>query len=119
MNSSNTLHRERLLRERDQLLQRMTQERGGLVSRADMAAEHDVRDLESHAKAISERDDEFAMNEHETAELGALAEALERLEAGQYGQCKDCGVDIPEARLAAYPAALRCINCQTTFEKSH
>jgi DnaK suppressor protein len=95
MNSSNTLHRERLLRERDQLLQRMAQERGGLVSRADMAAEHDVRDLESHAKAISERDDEFAMNEHETAELGALAEALERLEAGQYGQCKDCGVDIP------------------------
>ena len=119
MNSSNTLHRERLLRERDQLLQRMAQERGGLVSRADMAAEHDVRDLESHAKAISERDDEFAMNEHETAELGALAEALERLEAGQYGQCKDCGVDIPEARLAAYPTALRCINCQTAFEKSH
>jgi DnaK suppressor protein len=119
MNSSNTLHRERLLRERDQLLQRMAQERGGLVSRVDMAAEHDVRDFENRAQAISERDDEFAMNEHETAELGALAQALERLEAGQYGQCQDCGVEIPEARLSAYPAALRCINCQTTFEKTH
>ena len=119
MNSSNTLHRERLLRERAQLLHRMAQERGGLVSRADMAAEHDVRDVESHAQAISERDDEFAMNEHETAELGALAQALERLDAGQYGQCKDCGVEIPEARLNAYPAALRCIHCQTTFEKTH
>ncbi|MFM7000785.1 MAG: TraR/DksA family transcriptional regulator [Limnohabitans sp.] len=118
MNSSNTLRRERLLRERDQLLQRMAQERGGLVSRVDMAAEHDVRDFENRAQAISERDDEFAMNEHETAELGAFAEALERLNAGLYGQCKDCGVEIPQARLDAYPAALRCIGCQTAFEKT-
>jgi DnaK suppressor protein len=119
MNSSNTLHRERLLRERDQLLQRIAQERGGQVSRVDMAANHDVRDFENRAQAISERNEEFAMNEHETAELGAFAEALERLDAGQYGKCKDCGVDIPEARLQAYPAALRCISCQTAFEKAH
>ena len=119
MNSSNTLHRERLLRERDQLLQRMAQERGGLVSRVDMAAEHDVRDLESHAKAISERDDEFAMNEHETAELAAIDAALERVAQGLYGQCQDCGVAIPEARLDAYPSALRCVNCQGAFEKAH
>lgn len=119
MNSSNTLHRERLLRERDQLLQRMAQERGGLISRVDMAAEHDVRDFENRAQAISERDEEFAMNEHETAELVALSQALERLDAGQYGQCLDCSVEIPEARLSAYPAALRCISCQTAFEKTH
>jgi DnaK suppressor protein len=78
-----------------------------------------VRDSENRAQAISERDDEFAMNEHETAELGALAEALERLDAGHYGECKDCGIEIPETRLNAYPAALRCISCQTTFEKTH
>jgi len=119
MNSSNPLHKERLLRERAELLQRIAQERGGLVSRVDMAAEHDVRDFENRAQAISERDDEFAMNEHETAELGALDAALERLHAGLYGTCKDCGVQIAEARLAAYPATLRCIECQTTFEKTH
>lgn len=118
MNSSNTRHRERLLRERDQLLQRIAQERGGLVSRADMAAEHDVRDFENRAQALSERNDEFAMNEHETAELGAFDLALERLDAGLYGECKDCGATIPEARLAAYPAALRCIRCQTAFEQA-
>ena len=116
MNASDTRHRERLLREREQLLQRMSQERGGMVSRVDMAAEHDVRDFENRAQAISERNDEFAMNEHETAELGAFEEALERLDAGIYGECKDCGVQIPETRLAAYPAALRCIACQTIFE---
>ena len=122
MTSSHTpppsAHRERLLHERAQLLARIAQERGGLVSRADMAAEHNVRDFDNRAQAISERDDEFAMNEHETAELGALDAALERLDAGHYGECKDCAITIPEARLAAYPAALRCIECQTLAEKS-
>jgi DnaK suppressor protein len=119
MNASTPIHKERLLRERTQLLARIAQERGGLVSRVDMAAEHDVRDFENRAQAISERDDEFAMNEHETAELGALDAAMERLDAGLYGTCKDCGVQIPEARLAAYPAALRCIDCQTAAEHPH
>ena len=119
MNTSTSLHQERLERARAELLQRIAQERGGLVSRVDMAAEHDVRDFENRAQAISERDEEFAMNEHETAELGALDAALERVAAGLYGTCQDCGVQIPEARLAAYPAALRCIGCQTQFEKTH
>jgi DnaK suppressor protein len=119
MISSTLLHKERLLRERSELLERIALERGGLVSRVDMAAEHDVRDFENRAKAISERDDEFAMNEHETAELGALDAALERLQAGLYGTCKDCGVKIPEARLDAYPVTLRCIDCQTAHENIH
>ena len=110
-------HRERLLHERTQLLKRIAQERGGLVSRADMAAEHDVRSLDDQAQAISERNDEFAMNEHETAELGDIEAALERLDAGTYGHCTDCGVNIPPARVNAYPSAKRCIDCQTVAEQ--
>ena len=117
--SLNALHRERLLQERTQLLQRMADERGGTVSRVEVAAQHDVRDIESHAQALTERDEAFAMSEHETAELGALQEAIARLDAGHYGECKDCGTTIPEARLAAYPSALRCVSCQTVFEKTH
>ena len=112
-----SVHRERLLHERTQLLQRIAQERGGLVSRADMAAEHDVRSFDDRAQAISERNDEFAMNEHETAELGDIEAALERMDAGTYGQCTDCGVTIPPARLNAYPTAKRCIDCQTVAEQ--
>ena len=121
MTSSQTptlsLHRERLLHERKQLLQRIAQERGGLVSRADMAAEYDVRSFDDRAQAISERNDEFAMNEHETAELGDIEAALKRMDAGTYGQCTDCGVTIPPARLNAYPTAKRCIDCQTVAEQ--
>ena len=112
-------YRERLLQERSQLLQRIAEQRGGWVSRADMAAEHDVRSFDDRAQAISERNDEFAINEHETAELGDLEAALERMDAGTYGQCTDCGVTIPPARLNAYPTAKRCIVCQTRREQGH
>ncbi len=111
--------KDRLLSERQQLLQRIAQQRGGQVSRADMAAQHDMRAMESHARAITEMNEEFAMNEHETAELAAIDAALERLAQGLYGQCQVCGVDIPEARLQAYPTALRCVNCQSAAEKTH
>jgi DnaK suppressor protein len=120
MTSSSTpspsLYRERLLQERTQLLQRIAEQRGGLVSRADMAADHFDNSFQSRAQIRSERQTEFAINEHETAELGDIEAALERLDAGTYGQCTDCGVTIPPARLNAYPTAKRCIDCQSLVE---
>jgi DnaK suppressor protein len=121
MTSSSTpspsLYRERLLQERTQLLQHIAEQRGGLVSRADMAADHFDNSFQSRAQIRSERQTEFAINEHETAELGDIETALERLDAGTYGQCTDCGVTIPPARLNAYPTAKRCIDCQTVAEQ--
>jgi RNA polymerase-binding transcription factor len=52
-------------------------------------------------------------------DLAVLAEvegALARLADGTYGACVDCGADIPHARLAAYPAAKRCVACQSRAE---
>lgn len=120
MTSSSTpspsLCRERLLQERTQLLQRIAEQRGGLLSRADMAADHFDNSFQSRAQIRSERQTEFAINEHETAELGDIEAALERLDAGTYGQCNDCGATIPPARLNAYPTAKRCIDCQSLVE---
>ena len=42
-----------------------------------------------------------------------------RIERGEYGMCKDCGVRIPLERLSASPTAERCITCQGRFEKTH
>ena len=121
MTSSSTpslsLYRERLLQERTQLLQRIAEQRGGLVSRADMAADHFDNSFQSRAQIQTERQTEFAMNEHETAELGDIEAALKRIQAGTYGQCTDCGVVIPPARLQAYPTAKRCIKCQSLAEQ--
>jgi DnaK suppressor protein len=111
-------HQARLLSTRQALLQRIAAQRGGTVSRVEMAAEHDVRASDARAQATTEINEEFAMNEHETAELGAIDAALERLAQGLYGQCQECGAVIPEARLTAYPMALRCMACQTAAEKA-
>jgi len=51
-------------------------------------------------------------------ELRQIAAAKERMERGRYGECVDCGVDIPLARLQAQPAAARCIPCQQTYEQT-
>ncbi len=106
-----------LIEARKQLLARIAYERGGVVSRADMAADNFDNSFQSRAQILTERETEFAMNEHETAELGDIEAALERIEAGTYGQCTDCGVIIPPARLSAYPTAKSCIDCQTLAEQ--
>jgi RNA polymerase-binding protein DksA len=52
-------------------------------------------------------------------ELRAIEAARVRFDEGNYGECIDCGQDIGFARLKASPAALRCIVCQTRFEKTY
>jgi len=43
--------------------------------------------------------------------------ARERLLAGTYGICADCGEAIAYERLLAYPTAKRCIHCQRVYEQ--
>ena len=44
--------------------------------------------------------------------LQAIEEALERLDSGSYGLCRDCGEDIAAARLNAIPWTRVCIGCK-------
>jgi len=46
-----------------------------------------------------------------------IAAARQRIAAGKYGECTDCGADIGYERLLAYPTAKRCIGCQREHEK--
>jgi RNA polymerase-binding transcription factor DksA len=41
-----------------------------------------------------------------------MAEAMAQLEAGTYGYCVDCLVEIPAERLAAVTFAIRCADCE-------
>jgi RNA polymerase-binding transcription factor DksA len=46
-----------------------------------------------------------------------IAAARQRIAAGTYGECIDCGEEIAYERLLAYPTAKRCINCQREHER--
>ncbi len=47
----------------------------------------------------------------------AFERALQRLDAGEYGDCVDCQEPIPWQRLMVQPAAERCAPCQRRMEK--
>jgi RNA polymerase-binding transcription factor DksA len=51
-------------------------------------------------------------------ELRDVVAAQGRLAAGSYGVCIDCNAAIGYPRLAAYPTAKRCIECQQQRERS-
>jgi RNA polymerase-binding protein DksA len=55
----------------------------------------------------------------DVTELRALEAARQRLADGSYGTCADCGGEIGFERLQVNPAAVRCIRCQTAYEKTH
>ena len=46
-----------------------------------------------------------------------IAAARQRIAAGTYGECIDCGDEIAYERLLAYPTAKRCIDCQREHER--
>ncbi len=52
-----------------------------------------------------------ALHEGAHAELGAVEQAIERLDAGTYGRCTHCGGPIEAQRLQAVPHASRCSRC--------
>ena len=108
-----------LLAQRAELLARMAYERGGVVGRAEVAAEQHDTAPSDNAPLRTERETQYAMNEHETAQLADIERALERIHRGQDGTCIDCQASIPPARLMATPTALRCISCQALHESQH
>lgn len=44
-------------------------------------------------------------------ELTEIDAALERIAAGRFGVCSECGEDIPLGRLQAIPTARTCTSC--------
>jgi RNA polymerase-binding transcription factor DksA len=53
------------------------------------------------------------------SELRGLEAARTRLAEGSYGTCIECGGDIGFERLRVNPAAVRCVDCQRVYEKTH
>lgn len=51
------------------------------------------------------------LHEREQAKLGQVITALQRIEAGTYGVCTECGAPIPFARLEVFPETPTCTAC--------
>ena len=89
-----------------------------LLSRVERTHKHIYQKDEPVSAQFSEQVTEMANAELVHAldvegrmELNQIQHALERLDAGEYGSCIDCGNAISEQRLEAIPFAEKCIKC--------
>ncbi|MGN2390266.1 TraR/DksA family transcriptional regulator [Pelomicrobium sp. G1] len=60
-----------------------------------------------------------ALVDRDVQELRDIEAALARLEAGEIDRCVDCGGEIGFERLQAFPTAIRCVQCQAVYERTH
>lgn len=67
-----------------------------------------------------------ALSDRETSDIlvglldqnrAQVERALERVREGAYGTCESCAYRIPQQRLLYQPAATRCVQCQSAWER--
>jgi DnaK suppressor protein len=75
-----------------------------------------VVDAEETSVSDIQEDIELALIQMKAETLTRVNEALERLNAGSYGRCNECGDEISPQRLRALPFAVRCKDCEEARE---
>ena len=87
-------------------------ELGGNIARIETALRAPLdADFAEQATELEDQDALHGIEGSHIAEAQAIHAALARIEAGNYGECSNCGAEIPAARLRAVPTATRCVNC--------
>ena len=72
----------------------------------DDARQHEETELQASLIEMSEK------------RLAAIFDTFERMEAGHYGICEECGDQISVERLRAIPTAVFCVDCQSKAESA-
>lgn len=84
------------------------------LSDAVSGAGDDVTD--TSAKAY-QREHDLALAYNTRESLVQSERAIERINAGTYGECESCGQAIGKARLQAFPRATQCLGCKQREER--
>ena len=58
----------------------------------------------------------YVLSDRDRHELRVIEEALERIDDGSYGMCKECAGPIEPKRLEILPFAVLCVACQEERE---
>lgn len=72
---------------------------------------------ESMANAIA--DFNVTIVDRQVHGMRDIEAAFKRIKDGKFGECIDCGDNIPFKRLQAFPTAKRCIACQEKRERQY
>ena len=110
-----------LLEERSRVERALANLREDHPGRLDEEVEEITATADNHlaetATATLDREIDYTLEENSTRMLAAIDASLRRIEDGTYGTCANCGKEIPEGRLEAYPWASECIDCKRETER--
>ena len=73
-------------------------------------------DPSDRATMESSRNSILRIRDRERKLIFKIQEALQRLDAGEFGVCEECGEDIGIERLKARPVTTLCIECKSKQE---
>jgi DnaK suppressor protein len=105
--------RERVIAKLDSIEQAINDRSAGQASASQGYSNH-MADIGSDAM---EQEQTFLHASQGASYLGALDDALDRMEKGTYGICEECDGKIPAKRIEAFLAARLCIDCKSKLEK--
>ncbi len=96
--------------------ERLLDERRALVSQRDSVLEAIAEEIhppgENEVIPGEGIDVELSLDQGAASRLHEIDAALERIKAGTFGTCSECGRQIPEDRLQEIPSARYCERCE-------
>ena len=105
-----------LLQRKADIEQRLQQVHGG-QTRAEHARTVLLQDGDDAPQRSSDREVDLALSDMGAVDLARIQAALDRMDAGVYGVCDECGEEIGFARLQLEPQTSHCVNCKSRWEK--
>ncbi|MFA5134794.1 MAG: TraR/DksA C4-type zinc finger protein [Patescibacteria group bacterium] len=108
------LAKEKLLSEKEKLteqLEAMTQEKTFDKDRVQSKWANIGDKEEDNAVEVANFQDNISLERTLETTLEKIDKALGKFDKGTYGACEECGKEISEERLLAYPEAQHCIEC--------
>jgi RNA polymerase-binding transcription factor DksA len=115
------VYKERLLALRARLRGDVTQMADAALKKNRMDGGGDSSTMPIHMADLGsdnyEQEFTLSLMENDEGTLEAIEMALERIEDGTFGECEECGVKVPKARLNAIPYARTCVKCAEQLER--
>jgi RNA polymerase-binding transcription factor DksA len=92
------------------LVSQLAGEIASLTAQRRLSPTDDEHDPEGPTLAF-ERSQSSAALVHSRNRIDQIGHAIERIDAGTFGRCAECGSQIPFARLEARPFSPYCVRC--------
>lgn len=88
-----------------------------ILNEDDSTATREALDDVDHTSDMLAREMGSRLSSSHKNNLRKVDEALKRINEKSYGNCMECGADIPIKRLEILPFAELCVQCQEEYEK--